>query len=483
MTQTTTTKPRLLIAVPTYNEKENAPRLIAEITQLNLDADLLFVDDNSPDGTGQILDKLKAQFPRLQVLHRAGKQGIGSAHMAAIKWAYANKYENLITMDCDFTHPPAKLPELLAAAPGYDIVVASRYINKNSLDGWDLHRKILTKAGHLMTLLLLKIPYDATGGLRFYRLDHIPIYAWDVVSSTGYGFFFESLYIFFLNSFKINQIPIVLPTRTYGESKMDNSEIGRSVKLLFTLFLTTLMNRERFNIIEPMPPESFDKTLQDEQGWDGYWSGKAKVGTLAYDFVAAFYRKFIIRNILNHFIRKHFKENANVLHAGCGSGQVDVDITSYVNITALDISPKALAFYRKTNKDNCTLVHGSIMDIPLKENSLDGIYNLGVMEHFTEEEIAKILSEFHRVLKSGGKAVLLWPPEFGLSVLFFKALTIFFEKVLGRKNVKFHPDEITRLKSKKQGYSIAEAANFAVADYYFGVRDLFTYSVLTIQKP
>ena len=193
---------KLLIAVPTYNEKENAPQLIKELNALGLDADLLFVDDNSPDGTGAILDQLKSSYPRLNVMHRPGKQGIGSAHLAAINWSYENGYDVLITMDCDFTHPPESLPVLLAAAPGYDIVVASRYLKENSLVGWNLYRKTLTRCGHFLTRLLLKMPYDATGGLRFYRLSVIPSYAWKTVSSTGYSFFFESLYVFFLNGFK-----------------------------------------------------------------------------------------------------------------------------------------------------------------------------------------------------------------------------------------------------------------------------------------
>ncbi len=239
---------KLLVAVPTYNERDNAPQLIKEIDALKLDADLLFVDDNSPDGTGIILNQLKNSYPRLNVMHRSDKQGIGSAHLAAITWAYDNGYDSIITMDCDFTHPPESLPILLAAAQGYDIVVASRYLKQNSLVGWNLYRKTLTRCGHFLTRLLLKMPYDATGGLRFYRLSSVPSYAWDIVSSKGYGFFFESLYIFFLNGFKINQIPINLHARTYGSSKMDSLEISRSLKLLFKLFMETLLNRRRFDI-------------------------------------------------------------------------------------------------------------------------------------------------------------------------------------------------------------------------------------------
>lgn len=473
----------LAILVPTYNERENAPRLIAGIDALNLDADVIFVDDNSPDGTGDVLEALKGQYPRLTVLHRESKQGVGGAHLFGIRWAYAQGYKRLMTLDCDFTHPPERLLELLEASPGHDIVVGTRYSRENSLAGWNLYRKLMTRGGHLLTRLLLGMPQDATGALRFYRLDGIPVYAWNLVSSTGYAFFFESLYILFVNGFKIAEIPVTLPARTYGHSKMDSREVLRSVKLLFSIWLMAATNRERFTIVEPLPSETVNPKLKDEQGWEGYWSPKVKAGDLFYDAVAAFYRKIIIRNSLNHFIKKHFRRQSDVLHAGCGSGQVDVDIRDYVNITGLDISPKALAFYRQTNRNRCRLLHGSIFDIPLPEGSVDGIYNLGVMEHFTEAEIHRILGEFHRVLKPKAKAVIFWPPEFGLSVIFFKSLVFIFTRVLGRQDVKFHPDEITRVRSRAHVQQLVEAENFTVVDYYFGIRDLFTYSVIAIQKP
>ena len=114
---------KTLIFIPTYNERENAPRMCNEIHKLGLDSDVLFVDDSSPDGTGRALEEMKPSFPRLIVHHRAGKQGIGSAHAEAIQWAYDRNYETLVTMDCDFTHLPQDIPKLIAAAEGYDVAV------------------------------------------------------------------------------------------------------------------------------------------------------------------------------------------------------------------------------------------------------------------------------------------------------------------------------------------------------------------------
>src|SRR4051812_13639379 len=128
----------------------------------------------------------------------------------------------------------------------------------------------------------------------------------------------------------------------------------------------------------PPPPDG----LVDPQGWDQYWDSKKASGGLLYDFVAEIYRKVLIRPCLNHFIRKSFSPGAQVLHAGCGSGQVDKDIRTYVKITALDISKNALHIYQRENGNHCRILHGSIFALPFESESLDGIYNLGVMEHF-----------------------------------------------------------------------------------------------------
>ncbi len=475
-------KKNTLVFIPTFNEKENVERLYEGIKSLGLELDVLFVDDNSPDGTGFVLDELATKNANVKVIHRKGKLGIGSAHQAGIKWAYENKYSQLITMDCDFTHPPEYIPELLKQSKDFDVVVGSRYLHKDSLAEWNLFRKTLTRAGHVLTTVFLKMPYDATGAFRLYNLNKIPDHAFTLVSSKGYSFFYESLYILHLNGFSIDEIPIDLPARTYGHSKMALSDAWNSFKFLFSIYINTLVNRERFEVSEPFVPTGNTAFLSDNQGWDDYWNNQKSVGGLVYEAVAAFYRKFIIKRTLNYFIKKHFAEGSRLLHAGCGGGQVDTDIREYASITGLDISVNALNIYKKIHKDKCQILHGSIFAIPLPDASMDGIYNLGVMEHFTETDIQKILKEFHRVVKPGGKLVMFWPPEFGLSVTFFKGLKFIMEKIFRKKGVKFHPDEITRVRSKKHVTGIVEGAGFGVVEYYFGVRDFFTYSIIIARK-
>jgi dolichol-phosphate mannosyltransferase len=235
-----------LIFVPTYNESKNAPRLCAEVDNLGLDSDILFVDDNSPDGTGAVLESLKAQYPRLIVHHRTGKLGIGSAHAEAIRWAYDQGYTVLLTMDGDFSHSPADIPAMLKAAEDSDVVVGSRWLSENSLPGWNLYRKFMTTLGHFLTKYVLGVPQDASGAFRVYRLDRVAYDAFARVRSRGYSFFFESLFILHRNGYRIAQVPIVIPARTYGHSKMQIRDIWNSGLFIFQLRLKYQLNREQF---------------------------------------------------------------------------------------------------------------------------------------------------------------------------------------------------------------------------------------------
>ncbi len=470
---------KTLVFVPTYNERENVTPLYEDIKKLGLGLDILFLYDNSPDGTAKVIDAIASNDEQVPTIHRAGKEGIGSAHQEGIKWAYGHGYETLITMDCDFTHDPAEIPGFIKASEGCDIVVGSRYMLRDSLAGWDIYRKALTNLGHFMTKHLLKMPYDASGAFRLYRLNKIPRHAFDLVSSRGYSFFYESLFVLNFNKFSIKEIPIRLPARTSGHSKMRLRDIWISLKFLFSIYINVLFNKEKYLASEPFVPTA-GATAGGE--WDDYWKSQKGTGGLVYDAAAAFYRKFIIKRALNHFIKKYFKKGAEVLHAGCGGGQVDADIREYVSITAMDISVNALSFYKRIHGDSSRLLHGSIFDIPLPEGSMDGVYNLGVMEHYTEEDIQRILKEFKRILKPGGLAVIFWPPEFGLSVIFFKCLKIILRPFFG-KGLKFHPDETTRIRSKRHARGIFERAGFNAIKYYFGVRDFFTYAVIVVGKP
>jgi len=239
---------KTLIVVPTYNEAENAPVMCREIQKLGLSADVLFVDDNSPDGTGRILEELKAGQPRLIVQHREGKLGIGSAHRDAIRWAYEQGFETVVTLDCDFSHSPADIPAMIRAVEAADVSVGSRWTRRGSLPGWSLLRRCMTLGGHLLTTFVLGMPHDASGAFRAYRLDRLPREVFDLVRSRGYSFFLESLFIIHVNRFTIVEVPLILPARASGDSKMSLSDAVRSASRVFELAWHDWRHPSRFRL-------------------------------------------------------------------------------------------------------------------------------------------------------------------------------------------------------------------------------------------
>jgi dolichol-phosphate mannosyltransferase len=206
------------------------------------------MDDNSPDGTGKILDELAARHPRVSVIHRSGKLGIGTAHLDGIHYAYDHGYETLVTMDCDFTHPPEDIPRLLELHKTCDVAIGSRHMAGGSLPGWSPLRRFLAKMGHVMTLSLLGMSYDATGAFRVYRLPRIPVAVFDLVKEKGYAFFFESLFILSSNGISIGETPITPPARKYGHSKMSFKEAARSARQVFSLAVKSRLHPSQFRI-------------------------------------------------------------------------------------------------------------------------------------------------------------------------------------------------------------------------------------------
>lgn len=243
---------RILVFIPTYNEKDNVARISEEILALGDYLDILFVDDSSPDGTGRILDEISSKHPQVKVVHRPGRQGIGSAHLDGIRWAYDHNYQDCVTMDCDFTHSPSCILDILKCR--CDVAIGSRYQQENSLEDWAWHRKFMTIFAHALTRILLKLPHDASNGFRYYCLNRIPKGLFDLVSSKGYSFFFESLYILKCNHFSIEEIPIKLPSRVCGQSKMTLGEIGRSAQLLLSMSLRTRLMPGRYRAHIPAGP-------------------------------------------------------------------------------------------------------------------------------------------------------------------------------------------------------------------------------------
>jgi len=233
----------ILIMIPTYNEAGNIPSLIDRLLAIKqTDADILFIDDNSPDGTGKILDQYASGCNRITVIHRLYKAGIGTAHQYGIEWAYMHGYTHLVTMDGDFTHPPEDIMTLLSHSGDFDVVIGGRHAQKSSLEGWSSYRKLLTYTGHQFTLRLLGLPYDATSAFRVYRIDHIPITTFQLVKSKSYSFFFESLCILNENKFTIYDVPVILPPRAAGTSKLKFMDMVQCLLLVLKLGFKRLVH-------------------------------------------------------------------------------------------------------------------------------------------------------------------------------------------------------------------------------------------------
>jgi dolichol-phosphate mannosyltransferase len=215
---------RTLIIIPTYNERENLPLLLRDIFSFVPKTDVLVVDDNSPDGTGELADQLSLQDARIHVLHRPGKLGLGTAYIAGFKYAIAQGYGAAFEMDADFSHDPRYLPDMLRAIEHADLVIGSRYTAGGATPNWSLSRRMISGCGNIFARVMLGIPVqDCTGGFRCYRRHVLEEIELDSVQSRGYAFQVELTHRVLQGGFKIVEVPITFMDRRLGVSKMSRA--------------------------------------------------------------------------------------------------------------------------------------------------------------------------------------------------------------------------------------------------------------------
>jgi dolichol-phosphate mannosyltransferase len=233
----------VLVIVPTYNERDNLPEIVAAVHEHLPEADLLVVDDNSPDGTGALADELAARDGKVHVLHRAGKQGLGTAYVAGFKWALDRRsgrdYQFLFEMDCDFSHDPKYLPLMLARArDGADLVLGSRYVDGGGTVNWGPMRKMISRGGSFYARTILGIGVrDVTGGFKCFRRATLEKLDLDSVSAQGYGFQIEMTYRTIKHGMRVEEIPIVFVDRRVGQSKMSKKIFLEALTLVWKLRL------------------------------------------------------------------------------------------------------------------------------------------------------------------------------------------------------------------------------------------------------
>ena len=231
-----------LMIVPTYNERENLNRLVQRLRLLPGNVHVLIVDDNSPDGTGEIADALAIADPGVHVLHRAGKLGLGTAYKAGFDYGLANGYQFLCTMDADFSHNPASLLLLLDKAnQGYDLVIGSRYVAGGKVVGSTSSRKLISYLANWLAHILLGIAArDCTAGFRCYRRQVLETIHLDDIFSSGYSFLVEMAFYCQHAGFRIGEVPITFVNRTEGASKISKAEIYKAFYTLLRLRTSAL---------------------------------------------------------------------------------------------------------------------------------------------------------------------------------------------------------------------------------------------------
>ena len=241
---------KTVIIIPTYNEIDNLRPLVEETGKYAPETDILIVDDNSPDGTGQLADELRRENPQVQVLHRPGKLGLGTAYIAGFQYALAQGYDAAFEMDADFSHDPRYLPDFLKAIEQADLVIGSRYIPGGDAPNWSMLRRLISGGGNIFARFMLGLPvHDCTAGFRLYRREALASLDLDTIQSQGYAFQIEMAYRVMQRGYKIKETPIIFMDRRVGKSKM-------SRKIVIEGFTYVLRTRLSKKLVKPEASES-----------------------------------------------------------------------------------------------------------------------------------------------------------------------------------------------------------------------------------
>lgn len=232
------------VIIPTYNEKENIERIATAVIEQDERLSVLVVDDNSPDGTGQIADRLAGENPRVMVLHRQAKNGLGQAYIAGFKYTLEKGFDYIFEMDADFSHDPKYLPDFLKTIENYDLVLGSRYIPGGGVVNWPADRIMISKIGNIYARIITGMPIaDATGGFKCFRREVLEAIDFDEVRSNGYSFQIEMSFRAYKKGFSIKEIPITFKDREDGTSKMSKKIVREAIVMVPRLKLWSLTGK------------------------------------------------------------------------------------------------------------------------------------------------------------------------------------------------------------------------------------------------
>ena len=227
---------KTLVIIPTYNERENIERIIPAVLKQSEAVEILVVDDGSPDGTGKIADDISAFNPRIHVMHRKGKLGLGTAYVAGFKWGLERGYDLLMEMDADFSHDPNEIPNFIRAAQEYDLVLGTRYKGGVRVVDWPMSRLLLSTTAAKYVRLITGLPVtDPTGGYKCFRPEVLKAINLDVIGSNGYSFQIEMSYKAWMKGFRIGELPIIFVDRRQGESKISTGIVSEAMWVVWKL--------------------------------------------------------------------------------------------------------------------------------------------------------------------------------------------------------------------------------------------------------
>lgn len=233
--------PRVLVTVCTYKERENLERLIPRLHEVAPQANVLVMDDNSPDGTAELIAGFQKEADWLELTTRTNERGLGSATIAAFRWGIEQGYEIILNLDADFSHPPEKIPELIAGLENAEVCIGSRYVPGGAIHGWNAKRHLMSKLINWWTRLWLGIRVrDCSGAFRCYRTELLKQLDWEGIVSKGYSFQEELLYRCIRAKGRVLEVPIVFEDREVGESKINMSEAVKAVKIIAWLGMKRL---------------------------------------------------------------------------------------------------------------------------------------------------------------------------------------------------------------------------------------------------
>jgi len=233
-----------IIIIPTYNELQNIEQLVQEIFRYEPKINILFIDDASPDGTAELIKKIKSNYSNIHLIERSGKQGLGTAYLTGFRFALQEGYEYIFEMDADFSHDPKEIPHFLKAIDEYDFVLGSRYIKGVNVVNWPLSRLLLSYFANVYTRVITGLPIcDSTGGYKCFRRSVLESIDFDKIKSNGYAFQIEINFKAWRKGFRAKEIPIIFVDRVYGESKLSKKIMWEAIFLVWKLRIYSIFRK------------------------------------------------------------------------------------------------------------------------------------------------------------------------------------------------------------------------------------------------